>query len=1044
MEKRYQAETWNDALFAHPTALYRAIPFWSWNCKVTKALIDSQLAIVKQMGFGGVDIHPRTGLDTEYMSDTYLELVRYAAKKCEELGLICWLYDDDRFPSGCADGLVTRQHPEYRGRFLLLTVHRLKETDGFFASKEAFARAIASGEKPEGYFLTAYAIQLQDGCLQAYQRLKTEEEIQQALRQGKCIRYAYQKLMPEQAWFQGQAYVDTMNPAAIAEFLRVTHEAYYAKMGDDFGKVIPAIFTDEPRMGKHQQLAQASSDADVTIPYNEYFAETMREEKHIDPLDDLPLYVWNCADESHRAYRYHYRDMTAECFVRAFMDQIADWCKAHHIDFTGHVLSEESLTSQVFALGDCMRCYRKMDVPGVDILCDFREFSTVKQAVSVSRQMGRAGTMSELYGVTHWDCDFKTFKLQGDWQAALGITIRVPHLSHMSLQGEAKRDWPGSIFFQAPWYQQWPMLEDHFARLNTVLTSGKPCVSVGVIHPVESMWLDMGPDDQTLDGRREMDEDFQNLIRWLLLGTVDFDFLSESLLPQLCDECCVTPGVMRVGAQEYRTVIVPNMTTIRSTTLARLEAFQESGGQIIFLGCVPSLVDALPSTRAAVLAEKCLCIGKDRATLRKALAPVREVGIRTTSGQLSDNLVYQLRQDEGGKWLFVSHAYQRRQNTTQREDYVIRVKGHYLVTQYDTQTGRTAPALCYAENGDTCIPCGLYAQDSVLYRLEDGMPPEEKLPLPQKSYRTVYRWTPETRNIRRERSEPNVLLLDMASCRVDDGPVQPQMEILRQDNHIRHMLGFAPRNGSMMQPYCTQERETHRVTLIYHFDSLVALPVQLALEEPQVCRVWLNGIKADTTPVSYYVDPAISVIDMPKTCVGDNELVVEVQYNQKTNLEALYLLGAFGVRLAGDHPILEEEMQDARLGDITRQDLPFYTGNLSYQLDFEVAEEGGVYAVHVPHFVAPLLGIALDGVEMGTIAYAPHRLSLGKISKGQHTLTVRVYGNRYNAFGTLHLANPEFLWFGPDSYRTEGDDWTDGYRGKPVGILSTVEMQREE
>ena len=30
--------------------------------------------------------------------------------------------------------------------------------------------------------------------------------------------------------------------------------------------------------------------------------------------------------------------------------------------------------------------------------------------------------LSELYGVTGWDCDFRTYKHQGDWQAALGIT----------------------------------------------------------------------------------------------------------------------------------------------------------------------------------------------------------------------------------------------------------------------------------------------------------------------------------------------------------------------------------------------------------------------------------------------------------------------------------------------------------------------------------------------------------------------------------------------------------------------------------------------
>ena len=46
--------------------------------------------------------------------------------------------------------------------------------------------------------------------------------------------------------------------------------------------------------------------------------------------------------------------------------------------------------------------------------------------------------MSELYGVTSWSFDFRRHKLQGDWQAALGITLRVPHLSWVSMKGGGK------------------------------------------------------------------------------------------------------------------------------------------------------------------------------------------------------------------------------------------------------------------------------------------------------------------------------------------------------------------------------------------------------------------------------------------------------------------------------------------------------------------------------------------------------------------------------------------------------------------------------
>lgn len=1033
----------DENLFRNPTAQYRGIPFWSWNCEVTEELIDEQLEIFKRMGFGGVDIHPRTGLDTEYLGEEFLNLVKHTAEKCKELGLICWLYDDDRFPSGCADGIVTRNDQRYRGRFLLLTEKKRDLCDGFHETKESFDRAIAAGQKPEGYYITAYGIRLENGKLQNYRRLHSAEEIEDARKQGQRIRYAYVRLMPEEAWFQDQAYVDTMNPEAIAEFIRVTHEAYFAKLGEYFGNAVPAIFTDEPRMGKHVQLSRAASDGDVTIPYTDAFADTMLREKGIDPLDIVPEYVWDWADGRYSANRYHYRDMTAECFVRAFMDQIGDWCREHQIDFTGHVLSEDTLGSQVFALGDCMRCYRKMDIPGIDILCDNREFAAAKQVVSVTRQMGRKGTMSELYGVTHWDCDFKTFKLQGDWQAALGITIRIPHLSHMSLKGEAKRDWPGSIFFHAPWYQQWPYLEDHFARLNTVLTRGKACVNVGVIHPVESMWLHMGPDDQTADKRREMDEDFSNLVKWLLFGTVDFDFLSEAMLPELCEGYLGDPQEkLIVGQQSYSAVIVPNMTTIRSTTLDLLEAFCGRGGQVIFMGSVPELVDAEKSDRAQRLAQKSFCIGKGRNQLLQAVECHRDVEIRKGNGLRSDNLFYQLRQDHTCKWLFVSHVNRNDQNISAREDYVIRVKGNYAVKLFDTQTGEIRDAESYMDGIFTCIPCGMYGQDSVLYQLTETKETKlaKKVTTDQK-FRTVTRLA----DVKKwHRCEPNTLLLDYAAFKLDDGPVHPREEILRIDNLIRRQLGFAIKEERMNQPYHMKKKEDHIVTLCYRFDSEIGVPAQLAIEDPQDCRIFLNGVEAEKRVLGYYVDPAISVIALPDLKAGQNELMVEANFNQKTNLENLYILGDFGVQLHGNHPVIVPEEDTPRIGDITRQGMPFYTGNLEYTFRFDVEDSAKEYAVHIPHFAAPALGVCVDGEEKGLIAYAPHRLNLGKLSKGQHTLTVRVYGNRFNGFGTLHNANANYTWYGPNSFRTEGDNWTDSYQLKPVGILSAVEIQCRE
>lgn len=48
---------------------------------------------------------------------------------------------------------------------------------------------------------------------------------------------------------------------------------------------------------------------------------------------------------------------------------------------TGHVLAETPLIDQTARVGECMRGYRKMDIPGFDVLCDDECFVAAKQSV---------------------------------------------------------------------------------------------------------------------------------------------------------------------------------------------------------------------------------------------------------------------------------------------------------------------------------------------------------------------------------------------------------------------------------------------------------------------------------------------------------------------------------------------------------------------------------------------------------------------------------------------------------------------------------------
>lgn len=1010
----------DQSLFQSPQAEYRGVPFWSWNCKVTMEKIRNQVECFRQMGMGAAMVHPRTGLDTPYLSDEYMALVSGAEEELRARGMDCWLYDEERFPSGVAGGIVTRE-VRFRARYIVLT--RTKR-EHFCKNYAAFCEEIDKGGKPAGYYLCSYEIELKDGRLARYAR-KAEG--------GPW--YAYVELWPESPWFNGESYVDVFNAEAVDRFLEVTHARYVQALDEHVGNTVPAIFTDEPHMkGKHT-MPNAEGGTDVTLAYTDDMDDTFRAAYGVSLLDVLPELVWELP-EGVSVHRYHYHEHVTERFAAAYGDRIGDWCEKHGIAYTGHFLSERTLFSQTLALGETMRHYRSQHLPGIDILCSQLELTTCKQAESVRRQMGREGLVCELYGVMEWDVTFRAHKLQGDWLAALGVTTRVHHLAYMSMGGEAKRDWPAAIGWQSPWWKQYPYLEDYFARVNTLLTRGKPVTRVAVVHPIESFWLCFGPNDQTLTRREQMDEQFENLAQWLLYGGIDYDYISEAMLPDLC---AAGGNPLRVGECAYDAVIVPPLLTMRESTLRRLEAFRKAGGRLIFLGAPPTLMDGVPSAEPGELADAALCLPMERYALLDALQEERELEIRNhQTGRLSDNLFHQLRQDGEARTLFICHV--RDEIPARPRTYRVKLRGLWRMTRMNAMDGTVEVLGGVQENGCTTFlwPCD--AQDSLLLRLEPGCC---VAPSPAPAKKRV--WLKLDAPASFELDEPNALLLDQCEYALDDEAWQTADHILRVDNALRVKAGLPIRNGDQVQPWLTpEEPAAHTVHLRYRFWSEVeADGLLLAVEQPEKAVIHLNDEMVDTTPVGWYVDEDIRTVRLPAVHVGENILTMDVPLTRRTNLEWLYILGSFGVKVAGQRLTMTKAPASLVLDDLTRQGLPFYTGNVTYRftLECEAARPGAW--VHIPHMAAPVASVRLGGEELGCIAWQPNRIALPALSAGKHTLEIVAYGNRYNGFGTLHNANPNYKWYGPEAYRTTGDEWTDCYLTRPSGILSPIELMED-
>lgn len=1016
-------------LFRNPTSEYRGAPFWAWNCELDEAELRRQIGVLNQMGMGGFHMHCRTGMATEYLSEEFMKLIRACADEAESRHMLAWLYDEDRWPSGAAGGIVTKDR-RYSARYLLFTP--TPYGTGAAVGQENTSASVG-GRMENGTLLARYEVRLKDGCLDGYRRLRDDEAA------AGDVWCAYLEVSGPSTWYNNQTYLNTLDPAAVRRFVEVTHEAYKRAVGDRFGGSIPAIFTDEPQFSHKQALDFASDRKDVTLPFTDDFPDTFRQTYGADILDALPELFWDLPEGRPSLARYRYHDHLAERFAAAFADTVGGWCRENGLMLTGHMMDEPTLESQTGALGEAMRSYRSFQLPGIDMLCDWREFTTAKQAQSAAHQYGRPGVMSELYGVTNWDFDFRGHKLAGDWQAALGVTVRVHHLAWVSMGGGAKRDYPASINYQSPWHTEYRYVEDYFGRVNAALTRGVPQVRVGVIHPVESYWLHWGPREQTADDRAALDGQFASLCTWLLTGLVDFDYIAESLLP---DQCAAGSAPLRVGEMAYDTILVPGCETIRATTLERLEAFRAAGGRLIFVGRVPHLVDAQLSDRAQRLAAGCECVAMERHALLKALEPERFIEVRRGNGERSHDLLYQLRRDGEARWLFLCHAYRPENPDVVRPERLhVRLKGRWKGEVWDCMTGEVEP-LCTACDGDwTRFERTFHAHDSLLVRLLPEALAEKRADAPvkpEKAWRRVRMPQP----LAIELAEPNVLVLDQAQYALDGENWQMAEELLRIDNIARQRLGRPLRMGHFAQPWVTRDEDPEwgRHTLALRFFLDLRAPVtgaHLALEESAHAVVALDGEPLPTRPDGWYVDHAIHTVPLPPMDRGMHALTVTYDYGRPLNVENLFLLGDFGVTVIGATAHVTELPRRIAYGDITRQSLPFYGGNLTYEIPVQAGENG--LKLRIPQYRGAVVDVALDGEFAGKIAYAPYELEL-PCAPGEHRLRITVYGNRVNTFNALHNCNDAETWYGPDSWRSTGDEWSYEYRLKPCGLLVAPEL----
>lgn len=354
-------------------------------------------------------------------------------------------------------------------------------------------------------------------------------------------------------------YVDNIDAEVVRDFINETYEVYYEKFGSSFD----GFFTDEPQMSR------------VGIPWSLTLPEKYEQEYGESIYDILPkLFIQK---DGFFEARMKFWRLVTNLFSESFMKQISDWCHSHDLKFTGHMLLEETLLSQLTCNGACMPHYEYFDIPGMDWLGrPIFPCLTAHQVGSAAAQTGRSQVLSETFALCGHNVGHDELKKNYEWMMVRGINLLCQHLEGYSMRGIRKRDYPPAMYIQQPWWADYKIFIDAMSRVGMMLAEGKITTSTLLMHNQTSAWI-------CFDNAENPGLEHYN--RKLIEATVALE--AKHIPFHLGDDIMierhgrVEGNKLIIGEMTYDTVVVTEHLRYLDYTEKLLEEFKANGGRVV-------------------------------------------------------------------------------------------------------------------------------------------------------------------------------------------------------------------------------------------------------------------------------------------------------------------------------------------------------------------------------------------------------------------------------------------------------------------------------
>ena len=361
-----------------------------------------------------------------------------------------------------------------------------------------------------------------------------------------------------------------VEPGATRRFLDLTHEAYAARLGGALGTTVRIAFTDEPGLPRDVPGSSLAWTSD--------FDAEFRRRKGYDAAPFVPVLLADAdgADPSLARVRIDVQDVKSDLFVERYLAPLRDRCRAHSLLSGGHLNNEDAPEAgERTGHGSILRSLRAMDVPGVDAI--WRQLFPghpvnpfPRYAASAAHQNGGRFALSESFAIYGDSLSPAERKWVIDCQLVRGINLFV---FAYCAQSNA-RQWMTLLGPHAgpvdPTWDFAPHFFRYVERTARLLSRGRPGAETAVLMNVRAFWAGAKDRDAAAAAHyaaaKALDE-----------ANVDYDFVEDR---DLASAEILPDGRLRVGAMDYRAVVLPSEDWMLPEAQETLSRFEAAGGLV--------------------------------------------------------------------------------------------------------------------------------------------------------------------------------------------------------------------------------------------------------------------------------------------------------------------------------------------------------------------------------------------------------------------------------------------------------------------------------